>query len=108
MKIDKTTFDGIITEKYYKWIADTARLTTKGNTDEAAEIINDLIEYTYRRIENNGGFECKNIDGYIYRGARFSKISKSSPYQRKRGGQFINVPLSEIFKELNENKTYLN
>lgn len=102
MKITKEILDDFITQRYKKWLADTARLVTKGDTDEAAEIVNDVIEYTYKRIEDKGAFNCKNIDGYIYTGVRLSKTSENSPYQRKRGLQFIYVPLSEIFEELRQ------
>lgn len=102
MKITKEILDDFITQKYKKWLADTARLVTNGDSDEAAEIVNDVIEYTYKRIEDKGAFNCVNIDGYIYSGVRLSKTSENSPYQRKRGLQFIYVPLSEIFTELKD------
>ena len=68
MKITKEILDDFITQRYKKWLADTERLVTKGDPDEAAEIVNDVIEYTYKRIEDKGAFNCKNIDGYIYTG----------------------------------------
>jgi hypothetical protein len=107
MRITKEIFDSYVAERYQKWVCDTSRLITRGDKDEAFEIINDLIEYTYKRIEDKGTIACKcgNIDGYIYAGARLSKTSDSSPYQRKRGLQFIYIPLSEIFVELNETTT---
>lgn len=105
MKITKEILDDFITQRYKKWLADTERLVTKGDPDEAAEIVNDVIEYTYKRIEDKGAFNCKNIDGYIYTGVRLSKTSENSPYQRKRGLQFIYVPLSEIFTELKDETT---
>lgn len=104
MRITKEIFDKCIAERYRKWIADTMRCVTNGNKDEAEEIVNDLCEYTYKRIEDKGFISCYNIDGYVYSCARLSKTSDMSPYQRKRGMQFIYIPLSEIFTELKDNE----
>lgn len=92
MIVDKQTFDQLITERYNKWVYSCTRLVTH-DEDEAHEIVNDFIEYTYKRLTEKGIIEVKNVNGYVYSGCKLSYISPSSPFQRKRQMQYQWLPL---------------
>lgn len=103
MKINREQFDEAISTTYNKWLKDITRLVTLGDSDEAGDILNDVILSVYDRL-NEGDIEVKNLNGYIYVSARLSKISKSSPYQRKRDMDKEICPVDEAFCVLDEDE----
>ena len=84
MIVNERIFTEEVNKKYDKWVSDIKRLVTNGNTEEATDILNDVLLTIYERLKGNTEIEMKNIDGYIFTASKFSKISKSSAYQRKR------------------------
>lgn len=100
MKINREQFDEAVKKTYDKWQRDIIRLIT-GDWEEATDILNDVIMSIYDRLEE-GEIEVKNLSGYIYLAARYSKISKTSPYQRKRDMDKVNCPVDEAFCVLDE------
>lgn len=94
MKIDRKAFDEAVSKTYDKWQNDIIRLITGGDWEEATDILNDVIMTIYDRLEE-GDIEVKNLNGYIYLAARYSKTSKTSPYQRKRNMDKVNCPVNE-------------
>ena len=106
MIITRDILDENVTTHYDRWVGDICRLVTEGNREVAVDILNDLLTTLYERISQNP-IEIKNLDGYLYRAARYSYTSSNSSYQRKRDmyktfvcvNEAIGIPLDETTDE---------
>lgn len=101
MKINKQILNEIIEANYSKWLSDIKRLIT-ADTETANDILNDILLSIYNRIDKESEIEVSNLDGYIYRSARFCKTSTSSKYQRLRAMDKNFVPIDNELYNLTE------
>lgn len=105
MKLTKEQLDKEIVRHYEKWKKDILRLLTS-DEEEAVDILNDIIITLYNRIEKEGFLEVKNLPGYIHIATRYSKISKTSAYQRLRGTNREYTSLGEVLNLPDTQDTY--
>lgn len=98
MKVTTEKLNEEVSKLYNKWLADCMK-HIEGNKEKAIDILNDCIVNLYDRIAKKGGeIEIDNIGGYISTAFYFSKISTSSPYQRKRGMQYKYVSIDDVYE----------
>lgn len=87
--------------KIYGQVLRDCTIKITADKDKAMDMLNDCIVALYDRIDktDEGFVEMKNVGGYLARGVYLSKVSASSPYQRKRGMQHKYLTLEEAVAE---------